>query len=51
MRFLLPDSLEIYGYRVTHFSNGKEALIHFRSQQIDVCIGCDDAENGWLYLS
>ena len=38
MGFLLQDSLESYGYRVTHYSNGREAFSNFHTQHFDLCL-------------
>jgi DNA-binding response OmpR family regulator len=38
MGFLLKDSLENYGFNVTHFSNGKTALDEFYNYKFHLCI-------------
>ena len=38
MGFLLKDSLESYGYLVTHLSDGMSALVAFNKQPFDLCL-------------
>ncbi len=38
MGFLLQDSLENYGYQVTHKTNGVEALTAFKRQPFKICL-------------
>ena len=38
MGFLLKDSLENYGYDVTHLSNGESALTEFNTHAFDLCL-------------
>lgn len=38
MGFLLKDSLENYGYNVTHYEDGKSALNYFNKQLFDLCL-------------
>jgi len=36
--FVIKDNLEVNGYKITHFENGKDGLKGFRAQKFDLCI-------------